>query len=85
MRRRLIVAYALEYLILGLATALFGVAAGSVAAWLVVTEVMTLRFIWLPVPAALAALGALGVTLAFGLLGTFSALGQKPAPVLRNL
>jgi putative ABC transport system permease protein len=84
-RTRLITAYALEYLMLGLATALFGVAAGSIAAWMVVTEVMTLKFTWLPAPALLAALGALGVTLAFGLLGTFTALGQKPAPVLRNL
>jgi putative ABC transport system permease protein len=46
---------------------------------------MTLKFTWLPGPALLAALGALGVTLTFGLLGTFTALGHKPAPVLRNL
>ena len=37
-RGRLIGAYALEYLLLGSATALFGVAAGSIAAWLVVTR-----------------------------------------------
>jgi predicted lysophospholipase L1 biosynthesis ABC-type transport system permease subunit len=30
-------------------------------------------------------LGALGITVGLGLLGTFTALGQKPAPVLRNL
>ena len=84
-RARLLGAYALEYLVLGLATAIFGVAAGSIAAWLVVTEVMNLSFAWLPGPAAAAALGALVVTVGLGLLGTFSALGQKPAPVLRNL
>jgi putative ABC transport system permease protein len=84
-RTRLIAAYALEYLILGVATALFGVAAGSAAAWMIVTELMTLKFTWLPGPALFAALSALGVTLLFGLLGTFTALGQKPAPVLRNL
>ena len=44
-RGRLIGAYALEYLLLGTATALFGVAAGSIAAWLVVTEVMNLTFV----------------------------------------
>ena len=43
-RGKLIGAYALEYLLLGGATALFGVAAGSVAAWIVVTEVMNLDF-----------------------------------------
>jgi putative ABC transport system permease protein len=84
-RRRLIGAYALEYLLLGSATALFGVAAGSIAAWRVVTDVMNLSFVWLPGPAAAAAFGALLVTVAFGLIGTFTALGHKPAPVLRNL
>ena len=78
-------AYALEYLVLGLATAVFGVAAGSVAAAFVVTKVMNLSFVWLPGSAAGAAAIALVVTVALGLLGTFSALGQKPAPVLRNL
>jgi putative ABC transport system permease protein len=84
-RGRLIAAYALEYSLLGLATALFGVAAGSMAAWLVVTRVMNLTFVWLPVPALAAALVALAVTVIFGLAGTFAALGQKPATVLRNL
>jgi putative ABC transport system permease protein len=84
-RGRLIAAYALEYLLLGTATALFGVAAGSVAAWYVVTRVMNLNFVWLPGPAAAAAFGALAVTVALGLLGTFAALGHKPAAVLRNL
>jgi putative ABC transport system permease protein len=84
-RARLLGAYAFEYLVLGLTTALFGVAAGSVAAWLIVTRVMNLTFVWLPGPALAAALGALAFTIALGLLGTFSALGQKPAPVLRNL
>ncbi|PWB60330.1 MAG: glycosyl transferase family 1 [Bradyrhizobiaceae bacterium] len=84
-RRRLVAAYALEYLTLGLATAVFGVAAGSVAAWLVMTEVMQLNFVWLPGPAALAALAALVLTIAFGLVGTFTVLGQKPARVLRHL
>jgi putative ABC transport system permease protein len=84
-RAKLIAAYALEYCLIGLVTALFGVAAGSIAAWVVVTQVMTLPYTWLPIPALLAALAALGVTIAFGLIGTFHALGQKPAPVLRNL
>ena len=53
-RGRLIGAYALEYLLLGAATALFGVAAGSIAAWMVVTGVMNMSFVWLPAPAAAA-------------------------------
>jgi putative ABC transport system permease protein len=84
-RRRLLAAYALEYLLLGLATGVFGVAAGAAAAALVVTEVMGFGFTFLVGPAVLAALLALGLTLLLGLAGTFTALGQKPAPVLRNL
>jgi putative ABC transport system permease protein len=84
-RARLIAAYALEYLMLGLATGVFGVAAGSLAAALIVTEVMNFRFTWLPGPALLSAGAALGLTLLLGLAGTITALGQKPAPVLRNL
>lgn len=84
-RGRLIAAYAAEYAMLGTATALVGVAAGSLAAWMVVGKVMNLTFVWLPIPATLAAGAALIVTIAFGLAGTYGALGQKPASVLRNL
>ncbi len=84
-RARLLAAYSLEYCLLGCITALFGVAAGSVAAWLVTTHVMDLSFVWLPWPALAAAAAALAITIVFGLIGTFSALSQKPAPVLRNL
>jgi putative ABC transport system permease protein len=84
-RARLVAAYALEYVLLGLATGLFGVTAGSIAAALIVTRVMNFTFLWLPGSALLAALAALGLTLVFGLAGTIAALGQKPAPVLRNL
>jgi putative ABC transport system permease protein len=84
-RLRLLSAYALEYFAIGLATAVFGVAAGSAAAAFVIMKVMNLSFVWLPGPSLLAAAGAVAATVALGLLGTFSALGQKPAPVLRNL
>src|SRR3954451_22697204 len=84
-RGRLLFAYALEYLLIGLATALFAVAAGSLSALVVVTQVMTLSFVWLPGPALAAAAGAVAATVILGLIGTFSALGQKPALVLRAL
>jgi len=84
-RRQLITAYALEYLLLGLATVLFGVAAGSLSAWRVVADIMSLGFTWQGGPAVAAALVALAITLLFGLVGTFAALGRKPAAVLRNL
>jgi putative ABC transport system permease protein len=84
-RLRLLSAYALEYFALGLATAVFGVAAGTAAAAFVVTKVMHLSFAVVPGPSLVAAAGAVAATVVLGLLGTFTALGQKPAPVLRNL
>jgi putative ABC transport system permease protein len=84
-RLRLLGAYALEYLMIGAATAVFGVAAGSVAAWLIVTRLMTLGFAWQAGSAAVVVLVALIVTVGLGLAGTLVALSQKPASVLRNL
>ncbi|MCX2725010.1 ABC transporter permease [Roseibium salinum] len=84
-RNRLIVAYGLEYAILGLATAVFAVIAGAIAAWYVTTQIMGGSFVMMPVTAAGAALIALVLTVGFGLIGTWRILGEKPAPVLRNL
>ena len=84
-RARLIFAYALEYAILGLATAVFALLAGGVAAWYVITQIMDGSFVMMPVTAAGAALIALVLTVGFGLVGTWRVLGEKPAPVLRNL
>ncbi len=83
-RGRLLAAYALEYFLIGLATAMFGAIAGSLAAWLIITELMSLTFVWLPGAAMVAALAALALTIVFGLIGTAAALGQKPASVLRD-
>jgi putative ABC transport system permease protein len=84
-RVRLLGAYALEYLMIGFATAVFGVIAGSVAAWLIVTRLMTLSFAWQAGSAAAVVASALIVTVGLGLAGTLLALNQKPASVLRNL
>ena len=84
-RGRLLTAYGIEYLLIGTATALFGVFGGSLAAWLIVVQLMHLSFTWLPLPALAAATAAVVVTVGLGLAGTFMALGQKPAPILRNL
>jgi putative ABC transport system permease protein len=84
-RRRLLIAYAVEYLLIGFAAVVFGVAAGSITAELVITRVMEFSFVWVALPAAGTALFALLVTVALGLAGTFTALGHKPAEVLRNL
>jgi putative ABC transport system permease protein len=84
-RPRLILAYGLEYAILGLVTAVFALVAGGIAAWYVITQIMGGSFVLMPVTAAGAALVALILTVGFGLIGTWRVLGEKPAPVLRNL
>jgi len=84
-RIRLLTAYCIEYLVIGAAAALFGVIGGSIAGWLIVSQLMHLSFAWLPWPALLAATAAVVVTVMLGLAGTYLALGQKPAPILRNL
>jgi putative ABC transport system permease protein len=84
-RGQLITAYLIEYLLIGCAAIIFGVVAGSIAGWRVVSDLMRLPFTWQALPALTAALVALAITALFGLIGIFAALGRKPAEVLRNL
>ncbi len=84
-RKTLITAFSLEYLLIGLATAIFALAAGGVAAWFVITRIMTLPSAFLPEIAVATIATALVLTVGFGLLGTWRVLGHKAAPVLRNL
>ncbi|HMO31152.1 FtsX-like permease family protein [Enterovirga sp.] len=84
-RRWLLLAYLAEYGALGLATALFGILAGTAAGALVVSRVMRLDFTPDPAGAALSALVAVAVAVGLGLAGTWRILGQKPAPYLRSL
>ncbi|MDH7798058.1 MULTISPECIES: FtsX-like permease family protein [unclassified Beijerinckia] len=85
-RRRLLSALLLEYSILGAATAVFGVLAGSIAAWAIMTRVMGVQdysFAW--GAASLGALAALVVSVLLGLVATVRVLGQKPGRHLRDL
>jgi putative ABC transport system permease protein len=84
-RTRLLAAFIIEYGLIGLCTALFGVAAGSAAAYAVVRHVMNLDFAWDWTQALGAAGAALTLTILLGLLGTWRILGRKPAPYLRDL
>lgn len=84
-RRTLISAFTLEYLMIGLATAIFALFAGGVAAWFVIARIMTLPSSFLPEVAVSTIAIALVLTVGFGLAGTWRVLGHKAAPVLRNL
>ncbi|MBZ9918254.1 FtsX-like permease family protein, partial [Mesorhizobium sp. BR1-1-7] len=84
-RLTLISAFSLEYMLIGLATAVFALAAGSAAAWFVVARIMTLPSHFMPEVAVATILFALVITVGIGLAGTWRVLGHKAAPVLRNL
>jgi putative ABC transport system permease protein len=84
-RGRLVASFLVEYALLGAATAAFGVAAGAIAAYVVVVEVMGLDFSF-AVGSSLATAGAgLALTVALGMIGAWRILGQKPAAFLREL
>jgi putative ABC transport system permease protein len=84
-RRQLLAAYGTEFLIIGLVSVLFGIAAGSLTAGLVVSKLFDFPFLFLAGRAALAAGATLVVVVALGLFGTVQVLGRKPMEVLRNL
>ncbi len=84
-RAMLIRAFSYEYLILGAATAVFALFAGSIAAWFIVSRIMRLPNTFMPDVAGLTLVTALVLTVGIGLIGTWRILGQKAAPVLREL
>ncbi|HEX2020588.1 MAG TPA: ABC transporter permease [Aurantimonas sp.] len=84
-RITLIRAFATEYMLLGLATGVFAIAAGALAAWFVVAQIMELPYVFDWTVALTTLVVSLVLTVGFGLAGTWRVLGQKAAPVLRNL
>ena len=83
-RARIAGIFTWEFAALGLATALAAIVVGTIAAYLVVTRLMHLEWTFLPMVAITVALGAMALTLAFGLVGTLAALRQRPLALLRN-
>jgi putative ABC transport system permease protein len=83
-RARIAGIFAWEFAALGLATALAALGVGTLGAWLVVRRLMNLDWTFLPTVAVLVAVGAMALTLAFGLAGTLAALRQRPLALLRN-
>jgi putative ABC transport system permease protein len=84
-RPRLIAAFLAEYVALGAFAAVFGAAAGTLAAYVIVAEVMGFDFTFAPGPAFAAVAAGLALTVALGMIGAWRILGQKPAAFLREL
>ena len=84
-RRDLAVAYLIEYGIAGAAAGLVAAITGTGAGYFILTRIMDTNWVVLPGPAvAVLAVAALSVV-GLGFAGTWRALAQKPAPVLRRL
>lgn len=83
-RRNIVSAFLLEYALLGLSTAVLAAAIGSLASWAVVTWMMKAEWAFLPLTIGATLVLATLATMAMGLVGTWRALGQKAAPLLRN-
>jgi putative ABC transport system permease protein len=78
-------AFALEYGLVGAATSLLALIAGSLAAYGVLIRVMKLDEFTLPLGVALGVLLlGLTVTIVLGLAGTWKVLGESPADRLRS-
>ncbi|WP_119677317.1 ABC transporter permease [Indioceanicola profundi] len=78
-------AFLLEYGLLGLITAAIAGALGTLTAWAVLTQVMEFdSFTFLPSVVIGTALLCTAITLSLGFVGTWRALGQPAAPLLRN-
>lgn len=84
-RGHLVRAFALEYGLVGAATSLLALIAGSLAAYGVLIRVMKLDEFTLPLGVALGVLLlGLTVTIVLGLAGTWKVLGESPADRLRS-
>ncbi len=83
-RAQLMGAFIIEYAVLGLAAAIFGIAVGSLGSWFLATWILDMQWTFSLAVAVSTALLAMIITIAAGLMVTWSALAAKPAPILRN-
>jgi putative ABC transport system permease protein len=83
-RRDILLAFATEFTLLGLAAGSISAIAGSLAAAAIIKGPMNVAFSFHPLVVVGTLLTGISLTLLLGLAGTWKALGQKPATYLRN-
>lgn len=83
-RSDILSAFVLEYILLGLITGALALIFGGLSSYLVIEYVMEMDFILFPGIAILTVLASLVITLLFGMLNTWKALGEKPTKILRQ-
>ena len=77
-------AFLIEYGMLGIGTGLLSAAIGTLTAWAIVVFLMDMKWTFQPIVVLVTITACILLTLVAGFAGTWWALGQKSAPLLRN-
>jgi putative ABC transport system permease protein len=83
-RARIALVYAIEYGVLGLATGLIALLAGTLAGWVIAFAILDVPFTFDAQAVLITVVGGAVATLLFGLLGALGALSVRPAQRLRS-
>jgi putative ABC transport system permease protein len=83
-RGQLLTAFMVEYGLLGLVSALFGIVSGTLGAWYLARFILEMPWSFSWPTAVITALAAMVISIAAGLLVTARALSAKPSAYLRN-
>jgi putative ABC transport system permease protein len=83
-RGDLLRAHLLEFALIGCAAGLVAVAVGGITAWAFVSQIMAMEWAFSAWRALATVLGGTAITAAVGFAGTWQALAQKAAPLLRG-
>ncbi len=83
-RREVLAAFLIEFGLTGAAASAVAAAIGTIAAWLLLKLYLHAEFVFLPQAVLGTAIAATIAIVCLGLAGTWRALGQKAAPLLRN-
>jgi len=83
-RQTILKSFLIEYGLLGIATALVSIIIGTIAAWSIIVFLMKMNWVFMPTTVWTTVFICLVITILIGFAGTWHALGQKAAPILRN-
>ena len=83
-RLRIALVYTIEYGVLGVATGLIALAAGTLAAWVIAFSILDVPFTFDGAAVLVTVAGGGAAILLFGLLGALGALSVRPAQRLRS-